>query len=171
VVQAKAGADIIAPSNMMDGFVVAIREALDANGFAHIPILSYAVKYASGFYGPFREAAASAPQFGDRRSYQMDPANVREAMREAMLDIEQGADMLMVKPALAYLDVLSQLRARCDLPLAAYQVSGEYAMIKAAARLGWLDENRIMWETLTSIKRAGADLILTYYAKEAARQL
>jgi len=170
VVQAKAGADIIAPSNMMDGFVGAIREALDANDFSHIPILSYAVKYASGFYGPFREAAASAPQFGDRRSYQMDPANKREAMREAMLDIEQGADMLMVKPALAYLDVLSELRSRCDLPLAAYQVSGEYAMIKAAARLGWLDENRIMWETLTAIKRAGADLILTYYAKEAARQ-
>jgi porphobilinogen synthase len=171
VVQAHAGADIIAPSNMMDGFVGAIREALDENGFAHIPILSYAIKYASGFYGPFREAAASAPQFGDRRSYQMDPPNVREAMREAMLDIEEGADMLMVKPALAYLDVLSRLRERSDLPLAAYQVSGEYAMIKAAARLGWLDENRIMWETLTSIKRAGADLILTYYAKEAARQL
>lgn len=170
VVQAKAGADIIAPSNMMDGFVGAIREALDDNDFENIPILSYAVKYASGFYGPFREAAASAPQFGDRRSYQMDPANVREAMREAMLDLDQGADMLMVKPALAYLDVLKELRQRCDLPLAAYQVSGEYAMIKAAARLGWLDENRIMWETLTSIKRAGADLILTYYAKEAARQ-
>ncbi|KAF0249464.1 MAG: porphobilinogen synthase, partial [bacterium] len=143
----------------------------DENGFAHIPIFSYAIKYASGFYGPFREAAGSTPQFGDRRSYQMDPANRREAMREAMLDIEQGADMLIVKPALAYLDVLSNLRERCDLPLAAYQVSGEYAMIKAAARLGWLDENRIMWETLTAIKRAGADLILTYYAKEAARQL
>jgi porphobilinogen synthase len=171
VIQAQAGADIIAPSNMMDGFVGKIREALDQNGFQHIPILSYAVKYASGFYGPFREAAASAPQFGDRRSYQMDPANRREAMREAMLDIEQGADMLMVKPALAYLDVLKELRERTDLPLAAYQVSGEYAMIKAAARLGWLDENRIMWETLTSIKRAGADLILTYYAKEAASQL
>ncbi len=169
--QAKAGADIIAPSNMMDGFVEAIRQALDENGFAHIPIFSYAIKYASGFYGPFREAAGSTPQFGDRRSYQMDPANRREAMREAMLDIEQGADMLIVKPALAYLDVLSNLRERCDLPLAAYQVSGEYAMIKAAARLGWLDENRIMWETLTAIKRAGADLILTYYAKEAARQL
>ncbi len=171
VEQAKAGADIIAPSNMMDGFVGAIRQALDENGFTHIPILSYAIKYASGFYGPFREAAGSTPQFGDRRSYQMDPANRREAMREAMLDIEQGADMLIVKPALAYLDVLSNLRERCDLPLAAYQVSGEYAMIKAAARLGWLDENRIMWETLTAIKRAGADLILTYYAKEAARQL
>ncbi len=171
VAQAQAGADIIAPSNMMDGFVEAIREALDENSFEHIPILSYAVKYASGFYGPFREAAASAPQFGDRRSYQMDPANSREAMLEAMLDLEQGADMLMVKPALAYLDVLSRLRERCDLPLAAYQVSGEYAMIKAASKMGWLDETRIMWETLTSIKRAGADLILTYYAKEAARQL
>lgn len=171
VAQAKAGADIIAPSNMMDGFVSAIRVALDENNFENIPILSYAVKYASGFYGPFREAAGSAPQFGDRRSYQMDPANFREAMTEAMLDIEQGADMLMVKPALAYLDVLKSLRERCDLPLAAYQVSGEYAMIKAAGQKGWLDENRIMWETLTSIKRAGADLILTYFAKEAARQL
>jgi porphobilinogen synthase len=171
VAQAKAGADIIAPSNMMDGFVSAIRLALDENEFENIPILSYAVKYASGFYGPFREAAASAPQFGDRRSYQMDPANFREAMTEAMLDVEQGADMLMVKPALAYLDVLKSLRERCELPLAAYQVSGEYAMIKAAAQNGWLDEKRIMWETLTSIKRAGADLILTYYAKEAARQL
>jgi porphobilinogen synthase len=169
VAQAEAGADIIAPSNMMDGFVAAIREALDRSGFEQVPILSYAVKYASAFYGPFREAAGSAPQFGDRRSYQMDPANMREAMREAMLDIEQGADMLMVKPALPYLDVLRALRDRCDLPLAAYQVSGEYAMIKAAARMGWLDENRTMWETLTGIKRAGADLILTYYAKEAAR--
>ncbi|MEW6731178.1 MAG: porphobilinogen synthase [Acidobacteriota bacterium] len=171
VMQAQAGADIIAPSNMMDGFVSAIRTALDRQGFDQIPILSYAVKYASAFYGPFREAAASAPQFGDRRSYQMDPANVREALREATLDIEQGADILMVKPALPYLDVLRALRERCDLPLAAYQVSGEYAMIKAAARLGWLDETRVMWETLTAIKRAGADLILTYYAKEAARQL
>src|SRR5262249_52837276 len=152
-----AGADIIAPSNMMDGFVYAIREVLDRGGFEHIPILSYAVKYASAFYGPFREAAASAPQFGDRRSYQMDPANVREAMREAMFDIEQGADILMVKPALPYLDVLRALRERCELPLAAYQVSGEYSMIKAAARLGWLDERRTMWETLTGIKRAGAD--------------
>jgi porphobilinogen synthase len=171
VAQAEAGADIIAPSNMMDGFVGAIREALDKSGFEQVPILSYAVKYASAFYGPFREAAGSTPQFGDRRSYQMDPANVREAMREAMLDIEQGADMLMVKPALPYLDVLRALRDRCDLPLAAYQVSGEYAMIKAAAKMGWLDETRTMWETLTGIKRAGADLILTYYAKEAARQM
>lgn len=171
VSQAHAGADIIAPSNMMDGFVTAIRRALDEHGFEQIPIMSYAIKYASGFYGPFREAAGSAPQFGDRRSYQMDPANAREALREASLDIEEGADILMVKPALAYLDVLHALRERCDLPLAAYQVSGEYAMIKAAARQGWLDESRIMWETLTSIKRAGADMILTYFAKEAARQL
>lgn len=168
VSQARAGADIIAPSNMMDGFVAVIRKALDNEGFSHIPILSYAVKYASAFYGPFREAAASAPQFGDRRSYQMDPANFREAMREAFLDIEEGADMLMVKPALAYLDVLHALREACNLPLAAYQVSGEYAMIKAAARLGWLDERRTMLETLTSIKRAGADMILTYFAKDVA---
>lgn len=168
VSQARAGADIIAPSNMMDGFVAAIREALDSEGFSHIPILSYAVKYASAFYGPFREAAGSAPQFGDRKAYQMDPANFREAMREAFLDIEEGADMLMVKPALAYLDVLRALRDSCDLPLAAYQVSGEYAMIKAAARLGWLDERRTMIETLTSIKRAGADMILTYFAKDVA---
>jgi porphobilinogen synthase len=171
VAQAEAGADIIAPSNMMDGFVAAIREALDAHGFTQIPIMSYAVKYASGFYGPFREAAGSAPQFGDRRAYQMDAANRREALKEARLDYQEGADILMVKPALAYLDILQQLRERYDLPLAAYQVSGEYAMIKAAARLGWLDEHRIMWETLTAIKRAGADLILTYYAKEAASQL
>src|SRR5437588_5084649 len=167
----EAGADLVAPSDMMDGRVGAIRRALDEHGYSSTPIMAYSAKYASGFYGPFREAAASAPQFGDRRSYQMDPANVREAMREAMLDIEQGADMLMVKPALPYLDVLRALRDRCDLPLAAYQVSGEYAMIKAAARMGWLDENRTMWEALTGIKRAGADLILTYYAKEAARQL
>lgn len=171
VAQAEAGADIIAPSNMMDGFVAEIRDALDESGFENIPIMSYAIKYASGFYGPFREAAASAPQFGDRRSYQMDPANVREAMREAMLDIDQGADILMVKPAMPYLDVLRLLRDRCDYPLAAYQVSGEYAMIKAAGRNGWLDEPRVMWETLTGIKRAGADMILTYFAKEAARQM
>src|SRR6185369_15241701 len=153
VSQAEAGADIIAPSNMMDGFVAAIRSALDESGFEHLPIMSYAVKYASGFYGPFREAAASAPQFGDRRGYQMDPANVREALREAALDVEQGADMLMVKPALAYLDVIRAVRERFDLPLAAYQVSGEYSMIKAAARLGWIDEERIVTETLTAIKR------------------
>jgi porphobilinogen synthase len=171
VAQAQAGADIIAPSNMMDGFVGAIRDALDQHGYQHLPILSYAIKYASAFYGPFREAAGSTPQFGDRRSYQMDPANIREAMREAMIDIEQGADILMVKPAMPYLDVLRALRDRCDLPLAAYQVSGEYAMIKAAARLGWLDEQRVMWESLTAIKRAGADMILTYYARQAAEQL
>jgi porphobilinogen synthase len=171
VSQAEAGADIIAPSNMMDGFVAAIRSALDESGFEHLPIMSYAVKYASGFYGPFREAAASAPQFGDRRGYQMDPANVREALREAALDVEQGADMLMVKPALAYLDVIRAVRERFDLPLAAYQVSGEYSMIKAAARLGWIDEERIVMETLTAIKRAGADVILTYFAREVAARL
>jgi porphobilinogen synthase len=171
VAQAQAGADIIAPSNMMDGFVAAIRQALDKAGFQHLPIMSYAVKYASGFYGPFREAAQSAPQFGDRRGYQMDPANAREALREAELDVEQGADIIMVKPALAYLDIIRQVRDRFDLPVAAYQVSGEYAMIKAAARLGWIDEERIMMETLTSIKRAGADMILTYFAKDVAKKL
>ena len=171
VSQAEAGADIIAPSNMMDGVVAAIRSALDESGFDHLPIMSYAVKYASGFYGPFREAAASAPQFGDRRGYQMDPANVREALREAALDVEQGADMLMVKPALCYLDVIRAVRERFDLPLAAYQVSGEYSMIKAAARLGWIDEERIMMETLTAIKRAGADVILTYFARDVAARL
>ncbi len=171
VSQAESGADIIAPSNMMDGFVVAIREALDEAGFEHIPIMSYAVKYASGFYGPFREAAGSAPQFGDRRGYQMDPANAREAMREAELDFEQGADILMVKPALPYLDIIRAVRERFDLPVAAYQVSGEYAMIKAAGRLGWIDEERVALETLTSIKRAGADIILTYFALELAKRL
>src|SRR6185369_14587621 len=171
VSQAEAGADIIAPSNMMDGFVAAIREALDASGFEQIPIMSYAVKYASGFYGPFREAAQSAPQFGDRRGYQMDPANAREALREAALDVEQGADMLMVKPALPYLDVIRAVRERFDLPLAAYQVSGEYSMIKAAGRLGWIDEERIVTETLTAIKRAGADIILTYFAREVAARM
>jgi len=171
VSQARAGADIIAPSNMMDGCVAAIRQALDEAGFHHVAILSYAVKYASGFYGPFREAAQSAPQFGDRRGYQMDPANAREALREAALDVEQGADMLMVKPALPYLDIIRAVRERFPLPLAAYQVSGEYAMIKAAARLGWIEEERIVWETLTSIKRAGADMILTYFAKDVARKL
>jgi porphobilinogen synthase len=171
VAQAEAGADIIAPSNMMDGFVGAIREALDASGFEQIPILSYAVKYASGFYGPFREAAQSAPQFGDRRGYQMDPANAREAMREAELDFGQGADMLMVKPALPYLDIIRAVRERFDLPVAAYQVSGEYSMIKAAARLGWIDEERVAMEALTSIKRAGASIILTYYAVEIAKRL
>jgi porphobilinogen synthase len=171
VSQAEAGADIVAPSNMMDGFVEAIREALDETGFDHIPVMSYAVKYASGFYGPFREAAQSAPQFGDRRGYQMDPANAREAMREAELDWEQGADILMVKPALPYLDIIRAVRERFDTPVAAYQVSGEYAMIKAAGRLGWIDEERVALETLTSIKRAGADIILTYFAKDLATRL
>jgi len=171
VSQAEAGADIIAPSNMMDGFVAAIRDALDEAGFEQTPIMSYAVKYASGFYGPFREAAGSTPQFGDRRAYQMDPANVREAMREAELDFEQGADILMVKPALPYLDIIRAVRERFDLPVAAYQVSGEYAMIKAAARLGWIDEERVALESLTSIKRAGAGIILTYFAVEMAKRL
>jgi porphobilinogen synthase len=168
---AEAGADIIAPSDMMDGRVGAIREALDGAGFTATPILSYAVKFASGFYGPFREAADSAPKFGDRRAYQMDPANGREAMREAELDVEEGADMLMVKPALPYLDVLAALRRRFDLPLAAYHVSGEYAMLKAAAERGWIDYERVMMESLIAIRRAGADLIMTYTARDAARLL
>jgi porphobilinogen synthase len=171
VSQAVAGADIVAPSAMMDGQVAAIREALDAAGFQHIAIMSYAVKYASAFYGPFREAAGSAPSFGDRRAYQMDAANAREAMREAEIDYAEGADFLMVKPATCYLDILRAVRDRFDLPLAAYHVSGEYAMIKAAAERGWIDEQRVMLETLTSIRRAGADIILTYYAREAARLL
>jgi porphobilinogen synthase len=168
---ARAGADIVAPSDMMDGRVAAIRQTLDSNGYQKIPILSYAAKFASVFYGPFREAAESAPQFGDRRSYQMDPANGREAMREIELDLEEGADMIMVKPALAYLDLLCQARQRFDVPLAAYQVSGEYSMIVAAARNGWIDHDRAMFETLTSIRRAGADFVLTYFAKPAARLL
>jgi porphobilinogen synthase len=168
---ARAGADIVAPSDMMDGRVAAIRQTLDANGYQKIPILSYAAKFASVFYGPFREAAESAPQFGDRRSYQMDPANGREAMREIELDLEEGADMIMVKPALAYLDLICQARQRFDVPLAAYQVSGEYSMIVAAARNGWIDHDRAMIETLTSITRAGASIILTYFAKPAARLL
>jgi len=171
VSQAQAGADVIAPSGMMDGMIAAIRAALDSAGFTHIPILSYAIKYASGFYGPFREAADSTPQFGDRRSYQMDPANAREALREADLDVEQGADMLMVKPALAYLDIIRMARERYTLPIAAYQVSGEYAQVKAAAQLGWIDGDRVMMESLTAIKRAGADMILTYFAKDAIRLL
>lgn len=171
VSQAEAGADVIAPSGMIDGMVGAIRESLDNAGFTGTPILSYAIKYASAYYGPFREAADSAPQFGDRRSYQMDPANAREALREAALDVEQGADMLMVKPALPFLDVIHAARERFDLPLAAYQVSGEYAQIKAAGRLGWIDEDRIVMESLTSIKRAGADVILTYFAKDVIRRL
>ena len=167
--QARAGADVIAPSGMMDGMVGAIRYGLDASGYQDTPILSYAIKYASSYYGPFREAAGSAPQFGDRRGYQMDPANVREAMREADLDVDQGADMLMVKPALPFLDVIRATRERYTLPLAAYQVSGEYAQIKAAGQLGWIDEDRAVAESLISIKRAGADMILTYFAKEAVR--
>jgi porphobilinogen synthase len=168
---AQAGADIIAPSDMMDGRVGALRQTLDETGFAETPIMSYAVKYASGFYGPFREAAQSAPQFGDRRGYQMDPANVREAMRELELDLEEGADIVMVKPALSYLDVIAKVKERVDVPVAAYNVSGEYAMLHAGAQRGWLDHDRVMMEVLTSIKRAGADLILTYHAPEAARLL
>jgi len=168
---AKAGIDIIAPSDMMDGRVAAIREDLDKAGYENTPILSYAAKFASAFYGPFREAADSAPQFGDRRSYQMDGANLREAMREIALDVEEGADMIMVKPAMPYLDVISAARERFDLPIAAYQVSGEYAMIEAAARNNWIDRERVMMESLISIRRAGASIILTYYAKDAARLL
>jgi porphobilinogen synthase len=168
---AEAGADIIAPSDMMDGRIGAIREALDGGGFENTPIMAYSAKYASGFYGPFREAADSAPAFGDRRSYQMDPPNAREALREVELDIAEGADMIMVKPALAYLDVIARVKDRFGLPLAAYNVSGEYSMLKAAARMGWLDEERVVRESLTAIKRAGADMIITYHAKEAARWL
>jgi porphobilinogen synthase len=168
---AKAGADIVAPSDMMDGRVRAIRSALDQASLTRTPILSYAAKYASGFYGPFREAAQSTPQFGDRRGYQMDPGNVREALKETALDLEEGADMVMVKPALSYLDVISKVKERFDVPVAAYNVSGEYAMLKAAAANGWIDGPRVMMEILTSIKRAGADLILTYHAVEAAELL
>ncbi len=168
---ARAGADVVAPSDMMDGRVAAIRKALDDNGFQNTPILSYAAKFASVFYGPFREAAESAPQFGDRRSYQMDPANGREAMREIELDLEEGADMVMVKPAMPYLDLIRTARDRFDVPIAAYQVSGEFSMIMAAARNGWLDRDRAMMESLTSIRRAGADIILTYFAKDASRML
>jgi porphobilinogen synthase len=164
----EAGADVVAPSDMMDGRVGAIRRALDERGFSSMPIMAYSAKYASGFYGPFREAAASAPQFGDRRSYQMDPANVREALREIDLDIAEGADIVMVKPALAYLDVIRLVRDHCDLPIAAYNVSGEFAMIKAAAQRGWIDERRIVMEVLTGIRRAGADMIITYFAPEVA---
>jgi porphobilinogen synthase len=169
VSHAKAGADIVAPSDMMDGRVGAIRKGLDDNGFFKVPILSYAAKYASAFYGPFREAAESAPQFGDRRSYQMDPANGREAMKEIALDLEEGADMIMVKPAGPYLDIIRMARDRFDVPLAAYQVSGEFSMIMAAARNGWLDLDRTIIESLTSIRRAGADFVLTYFAKDVAR--
>jgi len=169
--QAEAGADVVAPSAMMDGQVAAIREALDSAGLETTAIMAYAVKYASAFYGPFREAADSAPAFGDRRAYQMDPPNAREAMREAELDYSEGADILMVKPATVYLDILKSVRERFDLPVAAYHVSGEYALIKAAAQKGWIDEERVMLETLTCIKRAGADIILTYYAREAIKAL
>jgi len=168
---AQAGADIVAPSDMMDGRVAAIRSRLDAHGFAHIPVMSYAVKYASAYYGPFRDAAESTPQFGDRRSYQMDPANRIEAFREAALDVQECADFLMVKPALAYLDILRDLKERFDLPLVAYNVSGEYSMVKAAAANDWIDYDRVMMETLTGMKRAGADLIITYHAKDAAKLL
>jgi len=171
VSHAKAGADMVAPSDMMDGRIGAVRNSLDKDGFSGVAIMSYAVKYASSFYGPFREAAECAPRFGDRRSYQMDPANRREALKEVAMDIAEGADIVMVKPALAYLDIISDVKANCSLPVAAFNVSGEYALVKAAAQLGWIDETRVMLETLTSIKRAGADLILTYFAKDAARTL
>ena len=171
VSHAKAGADMVAPSDMMDGRVTAIREELDDEGYTDMPIMSYAAKYSSAFYGPFREAAESTPQFGDRRAYQMDPANRREAMKEVALDIEEGADIVMVKPALSYLDIISDVREQFDLPVAAYNVSGEFSMVKAAAKMGWVDEERIMMEILTSIKRAGADIILTYHAKDAAKVL
>jgi porphobilinogen synthase len=164
----RAGADMVAPSDMMDGRVAEIRNLLDENNFSRIPIMSYAAKYCSAYYGPFRQAADSAPQFGDRRTYQMDPANAIEAIREATMDIEEGADIIMVKPALAYLDVINRIREEIDLPVAAYNVSGEYAMIKAAEKMGWLDGRKVMLETLTAIKRAGADMILTYFAIEAA---
>jgi porphobilinogen synthase len=171
VSHARAGADMVAPSDMMDGRVEAVRIALDEEGFTEIPVMSYAAKYASAFYGPFREAAESTPQFGDRRSYQMDPANRREALKEVALDIEEGADIVMVKPALAYLDIISDVKDAFDVPVAAYNVSGEYSLVKAAAKLGWIDEQRVMMEILTSIKRAGADLILTYFAEDAAKIL
>ncbi|MBI5663985.1 MAG: porphobilinogen synthase, partial [Nitrospirae bacterium] len=168
---AKAGADMVAPSDMMDGRIMAIRDILDANGFEDIPVMSYAAKYASAFYSPFREAAESTPAFGDRRSYQMDPANRREAMKEVALDIEEGADIVMVKPALSYMDIISDVRDNFDVPVAAYNVSGEYSMVKAAAKLGWIDEMKVVMEILTSMKRAGADIILTYHAMDAAKEL
>ena len=168
---AKAGADMVAPSGMMDGVVKTIRQALDSAGFYDIPIMAYSAKYASSYYGPFREAADSTPAFGDRRTYQMDPANRLEALREVALDIEEGADIVMVKPALSYLDIIREIRNNFNIPLAAYNVSGEYSMIKAAGKLGWIDEKKVMMETLTSIKRAGSDIIITYFAKEAARIL
>ena len=167
----EAGADIVAPSDMMDGRIGTIRQALDERGFSHVPVMAYSAKFASGFYGPFREAADSTPQFGDRRSYQMDPANAREALREVELDIEEGADIVMVKPAMPYLDIIRQVRDRCDLPIAAYNVSGEFSMIKAAAQNGWIDERRVVMEVLTGIRRAGADMIITYFAPDVARWL
>ena len=169
--QAKAGADLVAPSDMMDGRVGAIREALDGERLTHIPIMAYSAKYASAYYGPFRDAADSVPQFGDRRSYQMDPANSNEALREVELDLEEGADIVMVKPALAYLDVIHRVKSTFEVPVAAYNVSGEYAMIKAAGQMGWIDEEQVVLESLTAIKRAGADMILTYFAREVAREL
>ncbi len=171
VVYADSGADIIAPSDMMDGRVKAIREALDLDGFINIPIMAYSAKFSSAFYGPFREAAQSAPKFGDRKSYQMDPANSREALREIELDIEEGADIVMIKPALSYLDIISRAKSKFSAPIAAYNVSGEYSMVKAAARMGWIDEEEVSLEILTSIKRAGADLILTYFAKDIAKRM
>jgi porphobilinogen synthase len=168
---AKAGADIVAPSDMMDGRVAIIRDVLDDKGFDDIPIMSYAAKYASAFFGPFREAAESTPSFGDRKSYQMDPANRREALKETALDIEEGADIVMVKPALSYMDIISDVKDNFDLPVAAYNVSGEYAMVKAAAKAGWIDGTKVMMEILTSLKRAGADIIITYHALEAAKEL
>lgn len=168
---ARAGADMVAPSDMMDGRVGTIRQALDANGFSDVPIMAYSAKYASGYYGPFREVAESTPQFGDRRGYQMDPANGNEALRETLLDIEEGADIVMVKPALAYMDIIRRVKEAFSLPVAAYNVSGEYAMVKAAAQNGWIDEQRIVLETLTGMKRAGADIIITYHAKDVARWL
>lgn len=171
VSQAEAGADIIAPSNMMDGFVITIRHALDEAGFEYVPIMSYAVKYASSYYGPFRDAAESTPQFGDRKTYQMDPANRREALKEALTDIDEGADMLIVKPALAYLDIVREVKDRTNVPIVAYNVSGEYSMVKAAAERGWIDEKQLVFETLLSMKRAGADLIITYHAKDVAKWL
>jgi len=171
VSQARAGADIIAPSNMMDGFVIAIREALDEAGFVHVPVMSYAVKYASAFYGPFRDAAHSTPQFGDRKTYQMDPANRLEALREAQSDVEEGADFLIVKPSLSYLDIMRDVKNEFTLPVVAYNVSGEYAMVKAAAQNGWISEKELVLEMLTSMKRAGAELIITYHAKDAAKWL
>jgi porphobilinogen synthase len=168
---AKAGADMVAPSDMMDGRVAAIRDILDENGFDDIPIMSYAAKYSSAFYGPFREAAESTPSFGDRRSYQMDPANRREAMKEVEMDIEEGADIIMVKPALSYMDIISDVKEAFDLPVAAYNVSGEYSMVKAAAKMGWIDETKVMMEILTSLKRAGTDIILTYHAVDAVKVL